>query len=441
MFNLRSEFGSRRRSAANCRPAGRAALRRLSVEAMEGRLMLSTNGPDFGSFDLLSTQFGLDAYQIKTAAIHSVQAGTPLEGGFVPSASSPLDGLFTSFDRTSVVGLRGSADHHVLLSPSTSETDFTSVTGNGMTDFDAVRFDTPGTPRLVIVRADSDGGLIQRLESTLAGNLRNGINENEGGAIPIQSILAVVGPGGTLESGERIVSKSGGEPAQITQTVTMSSEGGVISGEWARPTMLEMAGGEPVSIARPAPAPPDFTSTLDRDPRADQPLSSRGAPSALANAFAHRQGSAPSGGAAASTSIEETPTLTLRGSVGSVSQGTTSFADDWHPLQLQSRVSSNDAVSQELPQEPSLLPAIAGPEASAYAEAFAQFGTRDETVRQSLAGHNPWRESLKVTPLLMILALERIAASNSRRAKQESSASTSAWEVRSALAAAGRDRA
>ena len=439
MLNLRTKLRLRRRSAANCRPASSAGVRRLSVEVMEGRLMLSTNGPDFGSVDLLSTQFGLDAYQFNTAAIHAAPVGTPAEGGFVSTDPALLDQSFNPFNVASPAVLVNSPKHYDIFIPGASATDGTNIMPGGMTNFDAVRFDTPGIPRLVMAPADSDGGLIPRVESTLAHNWRNAIKENEGGAIPIQSILAVVGPGGS--SGERIVSKSGGEPAERLRTVTMSSEGGVISGEWARPTMLEMAGGEPVSIARPAPAPPDFTSTLDRDPRGDQPLSSGGVPSAPANAFAHRQGLAPSGGAAASTSIEETPTLTLRGSVRSVSQGATSFDDGLHSLQLQSRVSSSDVFPLGPHQEPSLRPAIAGPEASAYAEAFAQLGTRDETVMQSLAGHTPWRESLKVTPLLMILALERIAASNSRRAKQESSAGSTAWKLRSMDEAAGHDLA
>jgi hypothetical protein len=60
---------------------------------------------------------------------------------------------------------------------------------------------------------------------------------------------------------------------------------------------------------------------------------------------------------------------------------------------------------------------------SAHAEVYDQLGTSVAAGAEALFNRDTWRDSWKATPLLMILALERIAASNSRRAKKESSES------------------
>jgi hypothetical protein len=61
---------------------------------------------------------------------------------------------------------------------------------------------------------------------------------------------------------------------------------------------------------------------------------------------------------------------------------------------------------------------------SAYAEVYDELGTNDAIPAQEVFNRHAWRDSWKATPLLVILALERIAASNSRRAKREASSNT-----------------
>ena len=53
---------------------------------------------------------------------------------------------------------------------------------------------------------------------------------------------------------------------------------------------------------------------------------------------------------------------------------------------------------------------------SAYAQAYEHLGEAAEAVADPPAAAFSWRSALNATPLLMVLALERIAASNSRRA-------------------------
>ena len=59
-----------------------------------------------------------------------------------------------------------------------------------------------------------------------------------------------------------------------------------------------------------------------------------------------------------------------------------------------------------------------GADESVYAEVYDQLGTSDASGAQAAFKLDSWRDSWKATPLLMILALERIAASNTRRTKE-----------------------
>ena len=70
------------------------------------------------------------------------------------------------------------------------------------------------------------------------------------------------------------------------------------------------------------------------------------------------------------------------------------------------------------------MPYVAGLD-SAHMEAFEELAVEKVAARSALGMEFSLRGALNATPLLMILALERIAASNSRRANRDERCPTS----------------
>jgi hypothetical protein len=65
---------------------------------------------------------------------------------------------------------------------------------------------------------------------------------------------------------------------------------------------------------------------------------------------------------------------------------------------------------------------------------FDQFGNAKTTAEPAWTANLSWRSTLNATPLLMILALERIAAGNSRRAHRDDALVSGHWRRRRSTA-------
>jgi hypothetical protein len=182
--------------------------------------------------------------------------------------------------------------------------------------------------------------------------------------------------------------------------------------------MLEMAGGEPAGIRQPAAPAHEQTHILENDAgsRVRRPLSSGAAADTPANDS--RAAREFDGSRRSADTIPEGP----NGANGH------SRAASHQPesLILISRIAAADVQSQsdalasaELTNVDDSASAASAVHDSAYTEVYDKLGASEADGAEGLFNRDSWRDSWKATPLLMILALERIAASNSRRAKRE----------------------
>jgi hypothetical protein len=417
MLNLFPKHRKRRSTAANTLDARQAAGRRLRLEAMEGRLMLNGDAPEFTTLDLFTSEFGLAVYHLNAAPQQTFGLGA-VEGGFIVPSSALFDVSPDSAGPASPISVNVN-----VLTPRTTGT---AVTGSDLVHFRDDHFYTPAIPPLVIPTIDTDDVAAPAVEQTYAGPASAAASGNQGGAIPIQPILATMGHGRGLEDrSEQLVFKAHNrrsDSSALTRTASRPIPGGEIAGEWARPSMLETAGGEPATIVRPAALPPELSPSLEQDrvPAAANPLSSRAAQAAPRNQHAAQLAESPShqvGVVAGATNYAIANSGRLRVPVLHP-HAEPSIAPLTSPAA--SHVSSSD-----------LAPS------SAYDEVFEQLGTSDTEVAKSLVDGDSWRHTWKATPLLMILAIERLAASNSRRAKQQPL--TAQQPVRSRAPDAGDD--
>jgi hypothetical protein len=193
-----------------------------------------------------------------------------------------------------------------------------------------------------------------------------------------------------------------------------------ISGEWARPTMLEMAGGEPTSMQPPEASQHERTPLSDGDDnlRSRRPWSSGAAADSPANNSRTARETNPSRHSADALPTEEAATANRRLSSASkqpVSLIAASPLADAHSLVTPSASATTEAAKLDNDSA-----SKSGADESVYAEVYDQLGTSDASGAQAAFKLDSWRDSWKATPLLMILALERIAAGNTRRAKRES---------------------
>jgi hypothetical protein len=393
---------------------GWRARRRLGFEAMEGRLMLSGDPPDSVSWEAYSPEFRIALYPLRTMPLQTAPVEY-VDGGFItPRAGllgSSVQGTFASVTNRDNFGLSELSANIAISSHSGS--------GKLSVDFSGVHLDTPAIPIIVFPFTDSDADTTFVGQPPDAGPQPVEVSADEGGAIPINSILAFVGHTDSWKRGDQVASQrsqTGDVILGITSAV-QRTQPREIAGEWARPVMLEMAGGEPAGMREPE------TSQHQRGPAPDgddnlrfrRSLSSGAAPDGSA---ADLPAARDMDGSRRNTHpAEDAPRAIRRASLAPQQPVPIVLAS--HRANARSLIPS---ASYEPAESPSLEVGSAEQNAlteSAYADVYDQLGTSDGEA--ALFNRDTWRDSWKATPLLMILALERIAASNSRRAKRESS--------------------
>jgi hypothetical protein len=421
MWNQWKKRGQRHVATAQ-KPGRRLrAVSRLGFEAMEGRLMLSGDAPEFASWGAYSPEFRLANYPaasqpLQTAAAEYVEGGF-IQPGAVLLGSSGYGMLDTITNRANVGQLPPATP--VMVNYDLS--DWSGTTYN----FEDVHLDAPAIPLIEFPATDSDAETTFVDQVDIVGPQPTKVTVDEGGAIPINSILAFVGQTDSWRSGERLASKANLQPRDPSwrmPSVAQATQAREIAGEWARPMMLVTAGGEPTGIGRPekhqyerTPAPDSDDQTfirrrLSSGEAADTPEND----SWTAGDFHGSRGSAaavPSGDAA------------------HASRRLSSTSERPRSLNLASHVAAADSLSGPTTSESTVREVLANRLASeinvrnesAYAQVYDELGTSEKLGAQDAFNREAWRDSWKATPLLVILALERIAASNSRRAKREAS--------------------
>jgi hypothetical protein len=402
---------------------------------MEGRLMLSTTADvDFMPLDLNPAQFSLDSIGSPPGAKYTTSDAAEYQGGFIdtPSGFISTDSIFDiplpPLPREAepdvdpqfpTIPTRSDADILVPVTPADPVPDIQESAGfpldSNLNTGPNVLVSGPAEvyfelqPSVIPIWDVLPQGPI--FDSSIAGLRQAAFPAEEGGLIPIESMLSsmalIVGPElrdiAADPPGEND-SEEAEEPIRVAAAET--TDGGPISGELARAMTFEMAGGEPddnETAGRAARNDDSQTTNDNPPPRSRESVSAVDPPtmkeieSTAADAAQSQLAAAPRSPALA----------TLGGMVAGLPQTAQPVFErnvGWMPV---STITPGGAV-----------PGAEAPLDLAHMEAFEELAD-EATTRSSLGLEFSLRGALNVTPLLMILALERIAASNSRRANRD----------------------
>jgi hypothetical protein len=392
---------------------------------MEGRLMLSTTVDSFMPVGLAPVQISFAGDAAIVTRSSSTVTTRSVDGGFIAAPLSPITDSFIDSDSVNGVPFHEQAAPDPPLNHQPSEfppaTNVDGTTGDSMllSGFDGVFSGLNSgsfgiQPSVIpVVESTDSTPLVAGPERDTFGQVEG--SSNEGGAISIAAILTNVGSFEGSELDERILpifaaanSDEASVPARMLNATTRDNS--EISGEWARAMAFEMAGGEPSGVERDADdgrAARHEASSGAMVPDVRGPISYYDAQRAGANRAIHR------------------PSAVLQGATGRVQAGQASDPLDFaqvshadvtplsHSFFAAVRQSSNNATgAAELTSASALIN-------TAHADIFGQLGLADIEIDQRWPMDFSWRGALNATPLLMILALERIAASNSRRANRD----------------------
>jgi hypothetical protein len=393
---------------------------------MEGRLMLSTviANIDFAPLNLSIIQFSLDSTGGKPGETSPVAMAVASEGGFINTQFLTLNREATSASYTPVL----SYPDPDLTESSVSQLSIRDQAElKGLLDGDTSYIASVNLGPAAAVDAPVIGGFELRpsvipvwdssperpsVDPTFVTVREGPVLSEEGGAIPIEPVLSDIAKLARPTLGQDVAGaapsddlEAAGSPPRLA--ATSPAEGGAISGELARAMAFELAGGEPAESQRSArtdhqgAAPtPDGSS-----PRAREPLSS--AHGAASNVLTIHSRAIPS-----ADDMEGRQPALIPGTVGEFASGMQrAVGHAIGPFVGPKLMVANVPMA--------MAPTTAAPLDRAREEAFEEFDIQELAAGPSLGLESSLRGALNATPLLMILALERIAASNSRRTNRQ----------------------
>jgi hypothetical protein len=381
--------------------------RRLGVEAMEGRLMLATTGIEFEPVDLplAPVAVGTQDYAMTSAPAVWVTR-LKEEGGFITSQYS-WDAA-TNGGTAFMLGDTISNDtlNNLIEKGHVGTTDAGGMT-RGWLLVNEYATDSGGIQPVVVVVADSNADVSSALRPILSQYNGAHVDSDEGGSIPIEGILANT----ELERGSdvgrpvRLVSltaENSGDSAATANLAAVRAANAGISGEWARAMVFELAGGEPERDGGSS------SSNVDLNLQDGGPLSS-----ARPQGDAEQEAAQNTGAPRIPDMAHAMMSAAMPGGFNSlVGDGSAAGESDLAPLATKWHSSGDNGGGAGQGTGAASLPA------TVFETAFEQIGGSTQSVLQSLAAES-WHRSFGVAPLLMVLALERIAAGNSRRANRD----------------------
>jgi hypothetical protein len=372
---------------------------------MERRMMLSVTAPEMAA--------AMPSFQIVTEVSEQVATPMPLrlapgnrfaEGGFISSPPAAAD------QALSLVNYQLNADISIgVLLGHGSFLDTNVVLGQ------ATRTEILGTfgvvPR-VIDLADGERAALVAIEVKTDDGL-GASAADEGGLITINSILAPTSPGMESKSGESLLAQQATQSAPEQGSRAHAKSAGAetslheISGEWARAVVFEIAGGEPILESLQAMKSQDAPVTATAQGSTEQANES--------NTFGAKptatQSSAPA--ADRQTSIgTETDDLN---DMASASTGIASLSSE--DVNIDGAAQSGVAVvlkERALPAGATAVP-LAATADEAVAAAFDQIGDGELALPSPSTDRLRLEGWLSGTPLLLMFALERVTARNTRR--------------------------
>jgi hypothetical protein len=235
---------------------------------------------------------------------------------------------------------------------------------------------------------------------------------SEGGSIPIHAIFADFRQDSHLASGVKAISAHSSETSvdSLASARLQSSSDGAIAGEWGRAMVFEIAGGEPTTgDSHSLDGQSTTTSDSDKSLQHSKPLSSVDTPQQGVKQVARHT----------ATQTNESAPIGQPQATGSTEQLAAALAQFLKDGNLAADVSAPIAFAELLADNPQLA-GIPDAATLAATAAFDQLGQDNTAVIESSSDGKSWLRSIGTSPLLMVLALERIAALNSRRATRES---------------------
>jgi hypothetical protein len=400
MFRSRT---TRRRDQTNSSAGARRRFisRRLSVELMEGRLMLAATALN-----------GLaSAAESPLSSAQASLIAQPAEGGFintnVASTAPRSHGMFSAGE-VAIVFSNDQVTDQLFLGGVSQELHFNNyspIDGNGLQP-------------VAMASSISQGVFQTRLAPVVAGPTGSTPGPTEGGSIPIHMILADLRSDVGLASTRNSVSSLAAETSvdSLVSARRISTSDGAIAGEWARALVFEVAGGEPVAtdvdtLREPRPTTSGSEETLKRrEPLSSVELQQDGMTLANRHEAAKQagEGSSDNGQAVQQSARSSGPISTAANPSNSAAVSRMAAGGE----QSAGLSASND--SNDFGGENPGIPA------AATAVAFDQLGEEKAAVIERAVDGKSWLRSIGTSPLLMMLALERIAALNSRRSTRES---------------------
>jgi hypothetical protein len=371
--------------------------RKLGIELMERRLMLSTTSAQLPPVELRGVPVSFVGYAANLQGGESTSVATidDDDGGYIS-----LD--YNSSWNTQTNGTGG----QVLSTPVSPYYDPGTTTqfhNSGGGSFSGSPFipdvDTDGLQPAIIVGSNEDTGLIPNIRPIIAGPPANTPGQSEGGAIPIPSLLTGL-PNEITSTNKSLTSSKTSKPVA-------ASTSSVIAGEWARAMVFEIAGGEPGAVTRtPLNEEPALPKVDDASSQNDEPLSDLDAKHPQENPNTSAQGVAPLTAKPQDAAADAAP------------ENSNAAASDVL-IQSATNEKSQDANGNASLENARTSNHSNNPEAEAVTEAFDRLGKGDTALVESSTIGRFWSRSVIAMPLLMVLALERIAAANSRRAARE----------------------
>jgi hypothetical protein len=392
---------------------------------MEGRLMLSTviANIDFAPLNLTIVQFDLESAAPTPSAVSHIAMASASEGGFIVPLTSTFPRAISFDGDAPILSFPDSAGYSVSPPSTPSDVTLSGQTNNEETLYYANANVQPGP----VAAADAPGvggfdlqpSVIpvwesrpnrSSVDSNLASAWQGPVLSEEGGPIQIESMLSSIASLSRPGLGQEIASSapvgdSAADDASPRLAASSPAEGGTVSGELARAMAFELAGGEPAEGQRGAQtgrreaAPtPEASRPTSREPLSSAPEADRDAIPIDSVAMASPDG------------MEGRDTVLIPGPEGQfASIQRRNGGHTIGPFVGPRLLLANVPVA--------LAPPKAAPLDRAREEAFEGLAT-EEVAGGSLGLEFSLRGALNATPLLMVLALERIAASKSRRLKR-----------------------
>jgi hypothetical protein len=405
---FRSRKKNRRRDRSNSSHS-----RRLDVELMESRMMLSATGFDNAAPVLDTTQFQVIPLRLTWTASDTVLTPPATDGGYIQF------GFAQAHPDLSQNAFTGAFNQHVA-SDAVANSQLFGVAGQDVNVVPAwplnTANDTDGLQPAVIISQTYGSGLAPDLKPVVLGPNPSAPGTGEGGSIPIHAIFADFRKDSQLASGVKAVASPAIESSleSLAAARQLPTSDNALAGEWARAMVFEIAGGEPTaSDLHSLDGQGGKTSDTDATLQHAEPLSSihnsqQNLKLASVRHTVAKPADATSTGELTQAQAEQ-QSRQLAAVIMQLLDSGKLAAGFSAPLSAGQFSASNLLTTEGL-----------DPTAFAAAAVFDQLGEQNTAVIESSVEGKSWLRSIGTSPLLMVLALERIAALNSRRATRES---------------------